>query len=66
MLQVTEAQLVGNNPGDVIAAYATKNKLDILAIGSHGEGAQRSMVHGSVATRVAAKCRNALLLIQAK
>ena len=66
MLQVTEAQLVGNNPGDVIAAYATKNKLDILAIGSHGEGALGSMVLGSVTTRVAAKCRITLLLIQAK
>ena len=65
-LQVTEAQLSGNNPGDAIAAYATKNKLDVLAIGSHGEGALRSMVLGSVATRVAAKCRNALLLIQEK
>ena len=65
-LQVTEAQLTGNNPGDVIAAYATKNKLDILAMGSHGEGAFISTVLGSVATRVAAKCRNALLLIQQK
>ncbi len=66
VLQVTEAQLVGNNPGDVIAAYATKNKLDILAIGSHGEGALGSIVLGSVTTRVAAKCRITLLLIQAK
>ena len=65
-LQVTEAQLTGNNPGDAIAAYATKNKLDILALGSHGEGTLRSMVLGSVATRVAVKCRNALLFIQEK
>ncbi len=65
-LQVTEAQLTGNNPGDVIAAYATKSKLDILALGSHGEGAFVSTVLGSVATRVAAKCRNALLFIQEK
>ena len=64
--QVTEAQLSGNNPGDAIAAYATKNRLDILALGTHGEGALRSMVLGSVATRVAAKCRNALLFIQKK
>ena len=62
--QVTEARLCGNNPGDAIAAYATKNKLDILALGTHGNGALRSMVLGSVATRVAAKCRNALLFIQ--
>ena len=63
-LQVTEAQLTGNNPGDAIAAYATTNKFDILAIGSHGDGFLRATVLGSVATRVAAKCRNALLLIQ--
>ena len=65
-LQVTEAQLTGNTPGEAIAAYATKRKLDILAIGSHGEGTLRSTALGSVATRVAAKCRNALLFIQAK
>ena len=65
-LQVTEAQLTGNNPGDVIAAYASKNKLDILVIGSHGEGAFVSTMLGSVATRIAAKCHNALLLIQQK
>jgi nucleotide-binding universal stress UspA family protein len=65
-LQVTEAELMGNDPGDVIAAYATKHKLDVLAIGSHGEGAFIATVLGSVATRVAAKCRNALLFIQKK
>ncbi len=65
-LQVTEVELMGNDPGDVIAAYATKHKLDVLAIGSHGEGAFIATVLGSVATRVAAKCRNALLFIQKK
>ncbi len=65
-LQVTEAQLTGNDPGEVIATYATKNKLDILVIGSHGEGAFHAMVLGSVATRVAAKCRTALLFIRQK
>ena len=65
-LQVTEAELTGNNPGDAIAAYATKYKLDILALGSHGEGNLRSTVLGSVTTRVAARCRTALLLIQQK
>ena len=65
-LQVTEAQLTSNNPGETIAAYATKNKLDVLALGSHGEDALRFSMLGSVVTRVAAKCRNALLLIQEK
>ena len=65
-LQVVQAQLKGNNPGDAIAAFAAKNKLDILAIGSHGVGGFVSTILGSVATRVAAKCRNALLFIQQK
>lgn len=63
-LQVSEAQLTGNNPGESIAAHAAKNKLDVLALGSHGEGSFRFSMLGSVATRVAAKCRNALLFIQ--
>ncbi|MCY7314995.1 MAG: universal stress protein [Rubrivivax sp.] len=66
VLDVTEAQLNSNDPGDAIATYASKKKLDILAIGSHGQGAFLSTTLGSVATRVAARCRNALLLIQQK
>lgn len=65
-MQVSEAQLMGNAPGDVIAAYATKYKLDILVLGSHGEGGFLETVLGSVATRVAAKCRTALLFIRQK
>jgi nucleotide-binding universal stress UspA family protein len=62
--EVVEAPLVDNNTGDAIAAYATKNKLDVLAMGTHGEGKFRSAMLGSVATRAAAKCRTALLLIR--
>ncbi len=65
-LQFTEAQLVSNRVGEAIATHATKNKLALLAIGSHGEGALRSAVLGSVATRVAARCRTALLFIRQK
>jgi nucleotide-binding universal stress UspA family protein len=63
-LEIAEAPLVDNNPGDAIAAYATKNKLDVIAMGSHGEGKFRSAMLGSVATRVAAKCHTALLFIR--
>lgn len=62
--EIAEAPLVDNNPGDAIAAYATKNKLDMIAMGSHGEGKFRSAMLGSVATRVAAKCHTALLFIR--
>jgi nucleotide-binding universal stress UspA family protein len=63
-LQVKEVRLTGNNPGDEIAAYVKKNKLDILVLGSQGCGALRSVTMGSVSTRVAAKCRHPLLLIR--
>ena len=63
-LQGKEVRLIGNNPGDEIAAYVKKNKLDILVLGSHGRGAMRSVSLGSVSTRVAAKCQLPLLLIR--
>ncbi|MFZ5540153.1 MAG: universal stress protein [Pseudomonadota bacterium] len=56
--------LVGNDAGDEIAAYAKQNKLDVLVLGSHGRGALKSAVLGSVATRVAAQCRTPLLLVR--
>lgn len=46
--------------------YATKNKLDLLVLGSKGAGGLRSSVLGSVATRIATQCRNTLLLVQQK
>lgn len=55
--------LVGN-AGDEISAYAKKNKLDVLVMGSHGYGAFKAAVLGSVATRVAAHCETPLLLVR--
>ena len=54
--------LVGN-PGDELSDYA-KKKLDVLVLGSHGYGAFKAAVLGSVATRVAAHCATPLLLIR--
>ena len=65
-LQATEIFLVGNSPGDEIAAYATKKKLDVLVMGTRGYGKLKAAVLGSVATRVAARCRTPLLLIHEK
>lgn len=62
----TEVRLVGQAPGDAIAAQATKSRLDLLALGSLGFGASRQGPMGSVATRVAAQCRTALLLVREK
>jgi len=58
-----EVTLAGN-PGDEIAAYAKKKRLDLLVMGSHGWGAFKSAVLGSVAMRVAAHCQTPLLLIR--
>ena len=65
-VQTAEVRLIGNNAGDEIAAYATKNKLDLLVMGSHGDGALESAALGSVAMRVAAQCHLPLLFVREK
>jgi len=65
-LVVTEVCLVGNSAGDEIATFATRTGLDLLALGSRGRGALKSLVLGSVATRVAERCKVPLLLIRQK
>jgi nucleotide-binding universal stress UspA family protein len=62
-IAATEVCLAGN-PGDELTAYARKKKLDLLVMGSHGYGAFKAAVMGSVATRVAAKSEVPLLLIR--
>ena len=62
-LQATEVCLAGN-AGDEIAAYAKKKKLDVLVMGSHGYGAFKAAVMGSVATRVAHSSEVPLLLVR--
>ena len=58
-----EICLVGN-PGDEIAAFAKKRKLDVVVMGSHGYGRFKSAVMGSTATRVAAQGDVPILLIR--
>ena len=58
-----EVCLVGN-PGDEIAAFAKKKKLDLVVMGSHGYGRFKSAVMGSTATRIAAKGDVPILLIR--
>jgi nucleotide-binding universal stress UspA family protein len=55
---------LAGNPGDEIAAYAKKKKLDVLVMGSHGYGAFKAAVMGSVATRVAHTSEVPLLLVR--
>lgn len=53
-----------NSPGDEIAAHAGSHDLDLLVMGSHGRGALKSALLGSVAMRVAARCATPLLLVR--
>ncbi len=62
-LKPTEVCLVGNS-GDEISAYAKKKKLDVVVMGSHGYGAFKAAVLGSVATRVMAHSNVPLLLVR--
>lgn len=61
--QAEEVCLVGS-AGDELAAYARKKKLDLLVMGSHGYGAFKAAVMGSVATRTAATGDVPLLLVR--
>lgn len=63
-MKVTAAPLLGGQAGDAIAAYARNRRLDVLVMGSHGQGAFKSLVLGSVAMRVASRSDKPLLLIR--
>ena len=63
-LKPTEVCLVGN-PSDEIAAFAKKNKLDLIVMGSHGYTRFKSAVMGSTAPHIAAEGNVPLLIIRA-
>lgn len=50
--------------GDEIAAEAESGKHALVVLGSHGHGAVGSLVLGSVAARVLAKCNVPVLLVR--
>ncbi len=60
--KVKKMDLTGE-AGEQLAAYARRN-LDVLVMGSHGQGMFKAAVLGSVATRVAARCATPLILIR--
>jgi nucleotide-binding universal stress UspA family protein len=59
---VKQVDLFGD-AGEQLAAYSQR-RLDVLVMGSHGQGMFKAAVLGSVATRVAARCTTPLLLIR--
>ena len=50
--------------GATIAKFATEGQFDLVVMGSHGHGAVVSMVMGSVANQVLARCKVPLLLVR--
>jgi nucleotide-binding universal stress UspA family protein len=52
------------SPAELIARQATAGKFDLLLMGSHGHGELTSLVMGSVATKVLARCKTPLLLVR--
>jgi nucleotide-binding universal stress UspA family protein len=59
----SEKYLVGD-PGPSIAKFATRGKFDMVVMGSHGRGAVRSLILGSVAEKVIALCRVPVLIVR--
>jgi nucleotide-binding universal stress UspA family protein len=55
-------RLEGRNAGDVIVAHLAAQPADLLVMGSHGRSAFKAVLLGSVATRVAARCKLPLLI----
>ncbi len=47
-----------------IAAYAKKNGIDLIVMGSHGEGALSNLVLGSVTTKVLATVKTPVLIVR--
>lgn len=63
-LHAKDVRLVGSDAGKEIGSYASKNKLDLLVMGSLGFGTNRFSPVGSVANRVASRVRTPLLLVR--
>jgi nucleotide-binding universal stress UspA family protein len=59
----SETHLIGD-PGTAIAAYAKKGRFSVVIMGSHGQGALRNLVLGSVASKVLANCRVPVLIVR--
>lgn len=61
-VEAEQVRLEGRNVGDAIVEYLAAHPADLLVMGSHGRGAFKSVLLGSVAMRVAARCKLPLLI----
>ena len=63
-LAAEAVSLTGEPAGDVIARPVARNRADLLVMGSHGRSPLKTLLMGSVATRVASQCALPLLLVR--
>jgi nucleotide-binding universal stress UspA family protein len=63
-VRVVDHLLVGGNPGDALAAFAKREKIDLLVMGCRGRTRLRTAFSGSVTNRVAARSDVPLLLVR--
>jgi nucleotide-binding universal stress UspA family protein len=64
--QASEDMLVGANPAACLADWVQRERIDLLVMGSHGRGALKAAVLGSVAAGVGARCSTPLLLVRTR
>lgn len=62
-LAVDEIAVVGD-PGDVIVRTAERGGYDLVVMGSHGQGAFRNLLLGSVVTKVLGGCKVPVLVVR--
>ena len=58
-----EEQHVGD-PGSLLAQRAKKGRYDLVVMGSHGHGAWKSLVLGSVTSKVMSGCEVPVLVVR--
>jgi nucleotide-binding universal stress UspA family protein len=61
-----ECVVIIGNPGESIVDYANKNKVDLIAIATHGRSGIKRMIFGSVTEYVIKNSRLPILLIKPK
>jgi len=59
----TTYQVLRGNPADIIRKTATKLKMDIIILGTHGKKGTHAFWSGSIAPKVCQTCRKPLLLV---
>ncbi len=62
----TECVVIVGNPGEEIVNYANKNKIDLIAIATHGRSGLKRILFGSVAEYVIKNSKLPILLIKPK